>query len=150
MLVDFVPGACALLRCSAIESIGGFDERYFMYLEDAELGLRLQRSGFRLVALPWARARHSGSSASGGGASPLRKFLMAANTPRFLRTARSPRLWLSFVCFDVLAWPLVAGVSLLRGRGLASPLAKARGIVWGLRGHRPGPADVQHYLGSRS
>lgn len=147
--VDFVPGACALLRCAVLEKIGGLDERYFMYLEDAELGLRLRRGGFRLVFVPWARARHSGSSASGGGASPLRKFMMGVNTPRFLRAARSPRLWASFLLFDVLLLPFVCLASLVRGRWPHGPLAKGRGILLGALGHAPGPRDVDTYLRRR-
>jgi GT2 family glycosyltransferase len=40
-------GCAALYRKSALEMTGGFDERFFAYLEDVDLGLRLQSAGCR-------------------------------------------------------------------------------------------------------
>lgn len=41
----WLSGSCQLLRWDAFDAIGGFDERYFMYMEDMDLGDRLARSG---------------------------------------------------------------------------------------------------------
>jgi GT2 family glycosyltransferase len=60
-------GATALLiRRRALEDVGGFDERYFMYGEDADLCARLRQSGWHLRALPvnWATHRAGSSSAN--------------------------------------------------------------------------------------
>ena len=46
--VDWVSGAVLWLRRSALESIGGWDERYFMYFEDVDLCWRLRRLGWRV------------------------------------------------------------------------------------------------------
>jgi GT2 family glycosyltransferase len=59
-------GATALLaRRRALEDVGGFDERFFMYGEDADLCMRLREVGWHLHALPidWATHR-AGSSSS--------------------------------------------------------------------------------------
>src|ERR1700675_225979 len=39
--VGWLSGSCLLVRRSAFSQIGGFDERYFMYMEDVDLGERL-------------------------------------------------------------------------------------------------------------
>jgi GT2 family glycosyltransferase len=148
--VDFLPGALALYRSKDLQEMGGLDEQYFMYCEDVDLGLRLTGSGHLLLYLPWARAEHQGAASSGGGVSPLCKFLMGVNTPRFLRRAGSARLWLSFLIFDLLGWFPSLFLHLPRRRHLRAHLAKGRGMILGLFGYRPGVSDVGHYLGGDS
>ena len=61
----WLTAACLMVRRQAWEAVGGFDQRYFLYFEDADLGLRLRRAGFRLAVEPRARAWHlSGASRS--------------------------------------------------------------------------------------
>ncbi len=57
----WLSGACFLVRRSAFERLGGFDEGYFMYFEDVDLGYRLGKSGFRSVYEPSARVIHTGA-----------------------------------------------------------------------------------------
>ncbi len=51
-------GAACLLRRAMLEKIGGFDERMFLYGEDAELGLRARLCGWKCTAAPAAVAYH--------------------------------------------------------------------------------------------
>lgn len=61
----WLSGSCLLLRWSAFDAIGGFDERYFMYLEDVDLGDRLGRAGWENTYCPGALIEHDqGHSAS--------------------------------------------------------------------------------------
>ena len=53
----------ALYRRAAVRAVGGFDERFFAYLEDVDLGLRLRLAGWRCRYEP-AVARHAGGGAS--------------------------------------------------------------------------------------
>jgi hypothetical protein len=79
---------------------------------------------------------HASGASSGGGKSPLRKFLMACNAVHYLRRHGSVRGWLAWLCFDLLLWPL----ALLTGPRAA--FAKLYGTWAGLAGHRPSAADV--------
>ncbi len=147
-VVDFLPGACALYRVSALVRVGGLDEAYFMYFEDADLGLSLRRVGYPLVCIPFASARHGGSIASGGGASPLRKYLMGLNSVRFVRRHGGPGLYLAFFVIEVLAWPLGLLVHALGKPGrLRAHLSKGKGILHGLLGKKAGSASIQQEMG---
>jgi len=46
---DWVNGACMFVRSDVYRALGGFDERYFMYCEDADFCLRLQLAGFQMA-----------------------------------------------------------------------------------------------------
>lgn len=57
--------AAAMYRRSDFERLGGFDERFFCYGEDVDLGFRLRLAGGRAVQLRDARVRHEGSGVAG-------------------------------------------------------------------------------------
>ncbi len=58
--------ASALYRRSALDQVGGFDEDYFCYVEDVDLGFRLRLAGYRCLYVPRAIAHHIGSGTTGG------------------------------------------------------------------------------------
>jgi N-acetylglucosaminyl-diphospho-decaprenol L-rhamnosyltransferase len=55
---DWVGGMFMLIRSSAFSTVGGFDQRYFMYYEDVDLCARLRRAGYRIALDPAAEAVH--------------------------------------------------------------------------------------------
>jgi GT2 family glycosyltransferase len=62
----FAPcAAAALYRRAAFEAAGGFDEHYFCYFEDVDLGFRLRLGGFRCVCVHDAVVRHVSSGTTG-------------------------------------------------------------------------------------
>ena len=62
--VDWVSGAAMMVRREAFEQVGGFDESYFMYVEDVDLCSRLRHAGWKAVYFPEAQMMHhvAGSS----------------------------------------------------------------------------------------
>ena len=56
--VGWLSGSCLLVRRAAFEAIGGFDERYFMYMEDVDLGDRMGKAGWLNVYVPSAEVLH--------------------------------------------------------------------------------------------
>lgn len=59
--------ACAVLyRRDALVKVGGFDEDYFCYVEDVDLGFRLRLAGYRTMYVPDAVVHHVGSGTTGG------------------------------------------------------------------------------------
>lgn len=60
----WLSGSCLLLRRQAFESVGGFDQAYFMYFEDVDLGERLADAGWLNVYVPAAVVTHTGAHAT--------------------------------------------------------------------------------------
>ncbi len=57
--VSYPSGAAFAVRKEAFHQVGGFDESYFLYHEDVDLGLRLQADGWSVLYVPRARATHA-------------------------------------------------------------------------------------------
>lgn len=58
----WLSGSCLLLRRAAFDEVGGFDEGYFMFFEDVDLGERLGRHGWSNVHVPSAHVTHVGGT----------------------------------------------------------------------------------------
>lgn len=58
VVVDWLSGACMLARRDAFQDVNGFDERYFLYWEDADLCRRLRARGYEVRYVPGAGAVH--------------------------------------------------------------------------------------------
>jgi N-acetylglucosaminyl-diphospho-decaprenol L-rhamnosyltransferase len=63
--VSWVSGSCMLLRRSALEQVGLFDEGYFMYAEDADLCTRIRRAGWTVVFTPELEVAHERGVSTG-------------------------------------------------------------------------------------
>lgn len=62
--VDWVSGACMVIRRGALEGVGYLDERFFMYFEDADLCRRLREAGWLVYYLPSIEVRHHAGGSS--------------------------------------------------------------------------------------
>jgi N-acetylglucosaminyl-diphospho-decaprenol L-rhamnosyltransferase len=63
--VGWLSGSCLLLRRAAFDEVSGFDERYFMYMEDVDLGDRLGRASWQNVYVPSAEILHDKGHSTG-------------------------------------------------------------------------------------
>jgi N-acetylglucosaminyl-diphospho-decaprenol L-rhamnosyltransferase len=89
--VGWLSGSCLLVRKAAFDEIGGFDERYFMYMEDVDLGDRMGRAGWQNVYVPTAEILHDKGHAT--GRDPARN-LAAHHTSTYTFLAdRHPGWW---------------------------------------------------------
>lgn len=66
----WLTAACLLVRREAWDAIGGFDERFFLYFEDVDLGLRLRRTGWASRVVPESGAVHLKGGSGEGGTGP--------------------------------------------------------------------------------
>lgn len=112
----WLSGSCVLVRWEAFEEIGGFDERYFMYLEDIDLGDRFARAGWSNVFCPESVITHAqGHSTKAHAGAMLRAHHDSAY--RF-QADRHPHWWQAPV-----RWALKLG---LRVRALCAVAAARR------------------------
>jgi GT2 family glycosyltransferase len=66
---DHLVGASLLMRRELLRQVGGFDERYFFYLEDTDVSLRARRAGWRLAVAEDATVIHRLGASIGDGSS---------------------------------------------------------------------------------
>lgn len=144
--VDYVPGCVLLARRQCLEETGLFDEAFFAYTEDLDLGVRAAAAGWECCLVGTARAVHRPSSATGGGYNPRRKYLMGLGSLRFLRTHGSLAAWAGFLLWDVALLPVVWLLALRRGQGRAV-CAKGLGIGQGFFGLALNPAKLKKGAG---
>jgi GT2 family glycosyltransferase len=122
-----IPSGCAALyRRDMLDEIGLFDERFFLYCEDSDLGLRSRWAGWRARSAPRAVVYHK-YSASTSAYSPLKLFYVERN--HFLLALRNfpARLWLQLPVWTLYRYVLMA-LALLRGAGKGQ--AGPSGRLW--------------------
>ncbi len=86
--VDWVSGACLLVRRAAYAHVGGLDEAFFMYFEDADWCLRLRQAGWQVYYHPAAHILHIGGQSL--KRNPRAQQAYAASLRYFYRKHYSP------------------------------------------------------------
>ena len=69
--VGWLSGSCLLVRRSSFDAVGGFDEGYFMYFEDVDLGYRFGKAGWRNLYEPSSVVTHIGGRSTATARSPM-------------------------------------------------------------------------------
>jgi hypothetical protein len=72
-------GTALLIKRHVLEKLGGLDDRFFAYAEDAEYCMRASREGFGIAVDPTSRIFHKNSRATGSNTAPLQCFLRIRN-----------------------------------------------------------------------
>ncbi|MBA3263103.1 MAG: glycosyltransferase family 2 protein [Thermoleophilaceae bacterium] len=125
---EFLQGAALLLRRDAFEQVGGFDESFFMYGEDADLCARLRDAGWSVALCPSARFVHVGGGSTRGDSERmqlelLRSWLRLIAKLKGIGEAERARRWL---------------LRAMRVRALASRGPRYRDVVSWLASGRAG------------
>lgn len=76
--IFFPPGCGAMYRREVFNQIGLFDEDFFAYADDAEIGIRARLAGWKALLVPNARIYHK-NSGTGGQHSPFKAFYVERN-----------------------------------------------------------------------
>jgi GT2 family glycosyltransferase len=120
-------GCAALYRRAMLQEIGFFDEEFFLYCEDTDLGLRARWAGWKCLYVPEAVVEHAYSK-SAGEASPLKAYYVERNRLFvLLKNYPAGMLWKApFFTAARYLWHLLA---LFRSQGLAAQFQAA--------GHHP-------------
>ncbi len=125
--VDYLLGTCLLVNLAAVEKVGFFDERYFMYFEDLDWSLRFRQAGYRLRLIADAHLYHRVAVSSGGLESPMRRYHLARSSVIFWQLhAHLGRPWIIFL-FRMASAIRAVGRLLLWGEA-AVALAYCRGL----------------------
>jgi GT2 family glycosyltransferase len=113
--VDWVSGACMLVRREALAAVGGFDERYFMYWEDADLCRRLRDRGYTIRYVPGSTAVHQvGHSSRTARAASIRAFHDSAYlyyATHVAPGALNPKRWIAQALLGARRWWKLRSVS---------------------------------------
>jgi len=91
--LPFPCGGNMLIRRADFAAVGGFDERYFAYLEDVDLGWRLWAAGHRVIAAPEAVVHHRSMATSALLGADHRGFLFERNAFRTAYKNYQDGLW---------------------------------------------------------
>jgi GT2 family glycosyltransferase len=162
-------GCAAMYRRSMLQQIGGFDEDFFAYADDAELGLRARIAGWKCLYMPGAVVRHHRGATLGLLSSRRLELIERNRVLLAVKLFPWSLLWLSGVYYAIrlgaglwaavtgqgevgkfpgLSGKLKAALALLKGDLAALPLiprmlAKRRGIE---RFRKLSPRDVRKLI----
>jgi len=119
----FSSGSAALYRRAMLDEIGLFDESFFLYCEDTDLGLRARWAGWDSRYVPGALVEHRYSH-SAGRASPLKAYFVERNRLyTIMKTFPAGMLWAApFASIARYLWHVVA---LFSGRGKTGEFRKS-------------------------
>src|SRR5262249_39015459 len=121
-------GSAALYRRAMLDEIGGFDEDFFLYCEDTDLGLRARWAGWKCLYVPGALVSHHYSHTA-GRASSLKAYYVERNRLFVLLKTFPARNFpaAGFVSLVRYSWHVIF---LLRGRGAAAHFRKDGAGGW--------------------
>jgi GT2 family glycosyltransferase len=95
-------GCCLFVPSTVLNTVGLFDEDYFLYFEDVDFIERARRAGYEVWYVPTARILHQESSATGGRRAPLVMYYFVRNRHHFVRKfQRRTMAYSAFVAYSL-------------------------------------------------
>jgi hypothetical protein len=131
---DFEPfsfcGGAALLRKAVFEKAGGFDEKFFMYMEDVDLSWRFRLLGYGVKFAPRAKIAHFFSGSTGvKGVDAQKLFYCHRNLFRAILKNCGSSIWWALRNYLLFSLLTVVGFSLFEPKKAA---AVAKALLWNL------------------
>ncbi len=111
---DFCTGCCMLISREAMDKLKGFDDKYFLNLEDLDLSVRAQKAGFKTVYVPKAIIWHKNAVSKGGTGSKVEDYWQTRN--RLIFAFRYATTKVKFL----LLWQLLRTANLNRLKAILS------------------------------
>lgn len=106
---DYVQASCVLLPRDVLETLGGFDEDYRFFFEDADLSLRVRRLGRTLAIVPGVKIFHYGSATIGSNDGRKAAWFRTGHRIFLRKWYTFPRLRAFVPFLAAVAWHLVRG-----------------------------------------
>lgn len=75
----FITGCSMMIKRNVFETVGMFDDRYYLYLEDVDFCLRTQRAGYKTIYVPSSKIWHVNAGSSGGPGNILHEYYFTRN-----------------------------------------------------------------------
>lgn len=88
--LHYITGASIMIKSSALREVGLLDERFFMYWEDVDFGVRLRKAGWKLVVAADSHVQHREFASSGGTSVLTDVYFNSSAVPFFEKHARVP------------------------------------------------------------
>ena len=107
--VDYVSGACMLLKREVVEEIGLLEEKYFFGFEDVEYCRTAKRRGFEIFNVPSSVVEHKISSSIGAVSPTKNYYLLRNNLLFFYRELLFPKNLLGYLYLMVLSLKMAIG-----------------------------------------
>jgi N-acetylglucosaminyl-diphospho-decaprenol L-rhamnosyltransferase len=118
LVVEWVSGAAMLVRREAFEQVGGFDEGFFMYVEDLDLCARIREAGWKSLYYPGATMLHHVAGSSRRYPYKMIRHHHFSLIRYFSRRLKGPlKLLVPFVSAGLLGRMLIAWAELFLRRG---------------------------------
>ena len=121
------PSACsALYRRNMLDEIGYFDEDFFAYCEDTDLGLRARRAGWKAISVPEAVVYHH-YSGTGGEYSDIKAFLVERNH-LWVAWKNFPLTWIAVLPFYIILRYVIQFYGIISGKGSSAKFIGSHSI----------------------
>ncbi|MDO8659109.1 MAG: glycosyltransferase family 2 protein [Candidatus Parcubacteria bacterium] len=76
---ELATGCCMMIKREVFDKVGMFDDKYYLYYEDADLTMRTKRKGFKVVYVPGSIIWHKNAGSAGGSGSVLQDYYITRN-----------------------------------------------------------------------
>lgn len=94
---QFASGCCMFIKKAVFDKVGLFDNKYFLYYEDADFSERVKKADFKIAYVPKAALWHKNAGSAGGSGSKLQDYYITRNRLLFGVRYAPPRAKLALI-----------------------------------------------------